>query len=133
MQKQKVFLNLSNHPSSGWSDSQHEAVQALCKGAQVIDVPFPHVEPTWSSVEVDEEAQRFASSLREDLVQAGQRPLGAMVSGEPILSVSLVLLQTADVDCYCATTKRVSETDAQGVKRSIFTFVRFRQWPNHLS
>jgi len=38
-----MFVNLSNHPSSGWTNAQVVAAHRL--GGQIVDVPFPAVDP----------------------------------------------------------------------------------------
>ena len=69
------------------------------------------------------------SRLRSDLVQAGQRPLAAMVAGEPIMCVRLAeALDAMSVQCYSATSVREAYIDESGAKVSRFSFVRFRAW-----
>ena len=126
-------MNLSNHPSDAWSDEQMRSARALDPDAELIDLPFPHVDPALSTQEVIDLAEQEWTRIMSELTHHHQRPLHAMISGETIFCVALVRkLQDAGITCYCATTKRVSETDAQGVKSSIFTFVKFREWPKPL-
>ena len=51
-QYNKVFINLSNHPSKSWSTQQLEAVEKLVPHAKIIDIPFPSVESTIDESEI---------------------------------------------------------------------------------
>ena len=117
-----LFLNLSNHPSAGWSTEQREAALALA-GA-LHDHPFPTVP-----AEADEaEVAALAAGCLEALPAGGVT--AAMVAGEPTLCVHLVAgLQARGVVCYAATTERRSVVGADGVKVSVFAFKKWRAWP----
>lgn len=122
-----VFLNLSNHPSAGWSDEQRHAALALgCRSLE--DLPFPGVPP-----EADEaELATLAAATLEAAME--HKPAAAMVAGEPGLVALLVAgLQARGVRCYTATTRReaVEALQADGTvrKTSTFRFVRWRAYP----
>ena len=126
----EVFLNLSNHASTTWSSEQLEAARALAPEAKLVDIAFTQVNPSYSTPEVMTLAESCWNELKSTLIDASQRPVGAMVAGEPTLCLALVQrLQRAGVTCYCATTRRESQVSAEGIKTSQFTFVRFRRWP----
>lgn len=125
-----VFMNVSNHPLEAWSADQEEAAYELFPEAQLIDVAFPKVNPTLSTVEVEALTLQFWADLRRRLQANDQRPVAAMVAGEPILCLGLVrALQGAHIQCYSATTQRDTVIDPNDVKISRFRFVRFRIWP----
>lgn len=115
------FINLSNHPSAGWTEAQITAALAIAPGAEVVDIRFPDVNPAASTEEVLAEATRIAAMV-------GEAAVAAMVAGEPLMCVGLVEeLEARGVRCYSATTRRVVE-EVNGEKRSRFEFVRFRAW-----
>jgi CRISPR-associated protein Csx16 len=120
-----IFLNLSNHPSSAWSEEQKDASLALgC--SEIVDEQFPNVDPSWAWERVSKEAKEVVDAIFE---KYGGRIRHAMVEGEFSMTVELVKkLQGKGVKCYVATTERdvVVEGD---VKKSRFSFKRFREYP----
>lgn len=121
-----VFLNLSNHPSAGWSDEQRAA--ALELAPRIEDLPFPNVPP-----EADE---KEVGRLTEQVL--GRVPAGtshAMVMGEFTLTYALVRgLLARGIVCVVATTQRekVETTTGTGEKTTVsrFRFERFRRYPS---
>ena len=131
---ESVFLNLSNHPSATWSSAQRDAAGALAPESALLDYPFPHVDPSHALDAVSALSESTWAALTSTLNAAGQRPVAAMVAGEPVLCLGLVQrLQSSGVPCYCATTRRETEVSDEGVKTSQFHFVRFRRWPSTTS
>lgn len=116
-----VFLNLSNHPSSAWSNDQREAARRYAP--ELVDLEFPHVSPLWG----EEDIKRCAEEL---LGQIPPLTTHAMVVGEPSLTMELVRrLQERGVVCLTATTER-DVTYEGDQKTSRFRFVQFRPYPN---
>src|SRR5450432_2574175 len=121
-----MFANLSNHPSAEWPAEQYQA--ALLLGAhQVVDVPFPGVDP-----ELDGEPFRLLARATAQRVAASGATV-AMVQGESTMVYAIVgLLRSAGIRCYAATTERdsVAQTGPGGavLKTSVFRFVRFREY-----
>ena len=120
-----VFWNVSNHMiEPSWSETQREAALALAPGAELIDCPFPNVNPEWTRAEVYRESRRVIDAWFSE--RGRRRIVAAMVAGEPLMCQALVEgLEARGVRCYSATTRRevVMEGDE---KRSRFTFVKFR-------
>jgi hypothetical protein len=121
-----VFLNLSNHPSAGWSPRQLGEAEAL--GGGVVDEPFPDVPPEADASQIREIGARLVSRI------AARAPSAAMVQGEFTLAFYLVSeLESRGITCYAATTRRVTDTRASpggaAEKASRFEFVRFRRYP----
>jgi hypothetical protein len=52
-----MLLNLSNHPFAAWQPAQIEA--ALGEFGAVEDLPFPHIDPSWSSETVQNLARDY--------------------------------------------------------------------------
>lgn len=120
-----MFVNVSNHPSSGWSVPQLAAAQAL--GGEVVDVPFPNVPP-----ECDTDAVRTLGAAIVGKI-AALYPVAILVQGEFTLAFLLVSeLQFLGFPCYAATTKRISELeqlpDGSSRRVSRFEFVQLRRY-----
>jgi hypothetical protein len=119
----KKFFNISNHPVERWSKEQLEAAQEITE--EVVDLPFPNVNPTASTEEVVKLAQEIASQVSEGSV--------AMVQGEMTLVHSLVnQLSAKGVTCVAACSERVvTETvtpTGETQKVATFQFRGFRQY-----
>lgn len=115
------FVNISNHPSTKWGDAQVVAALRMGYGIELYDIPFPEVDP--ASDEMDALVERVVAALPPYYPQV------AMVAGEPVLCLRIVArLQSMGVDCYTATTRRIS-AEKDGVKTSTFEFHHFRPWP----
>jgi len=119
-----MFLNLSHHPSSFWSEAQRAAAQSI--GGEIADECFPDVPPDASADDI----RRMAGELVEIVVH--RQPLAVMVEGEFTLSFCTVTALIAKgIPCYAAATRRVvrEEFDGASTKRSsTFEFVRFRPY-----
>jgi CRISPR-associated protein Csx16 len=115
------FVNLTNHSSAAWEQTQTNAALALAE--RIEDIPFPAVSPDIGETEV--------KALAEGLV--GQMPrtaTHALIQGEFTLTVELVRrLQARNIICLAATSTRDVEERADGRKVSTFRFVRFRAYP----
>ena len=117
-----MFWNISNHPSTGWGEEQIDAAKNI--GGEVRDIPFPNVPPSASEAEVAKLAHQLVEE--EYFFPAGDH---ALVQGEFTLVVELIIrLQRAGVACWAATTARET-TEKDGVKTSVFKFVRLRRYP----
>ncbi|MCK6501946.1 CRISPR-associated DxTHG motif protein [Myxococcota bacterium] len=116
-----TFLNISNHPSAGWTETQLQAARGLAP--EVMDLPFPDVLPSASLAQVE--------ALAEELVaKVPAHVRVAMVAGESVLSFAVIArLQAREVRCVAATSMRQVETEADGTRRSRFDFVGFRDYP----
>ena len=118
----KIFLNLSNHPSTDWSDKQKEATKELAP--ELIDLDFPWVDPEKTLAELEEHAKNIIERELPDGVSH------AMVQGEFTMTTLLVkALQQKGIRCYAATTQRVTDNEGEGLQRSLFRFVQFRPYP----
>lgn len=119
-----IFINLSNHPSSQWSEAQLAAARKIGK---ITDIQFPAIDPDDSP----EKIQTMAQSLFKFLRALG-KPV-VMVQGEFTFTYQLVrLLQEAGIRAVVSCSRRVSEeyVDEKGatVKVSSFRFEGFRDY-----
>lgn len=117
-----MFINLSNHPSSGWEKGQLTAAQRI---GDIVDMPFPPVAPEASADEV----KQMARELVEHIMEMGDpTTLTVHVMGEMTLTYSIVAaLSQQGVRCVASTTERIV-TEVDGKKVSEFHFVQFREY-----
>lgn len=54
------FINLSNHPSSGWGEEQKQAAK---QWGTIIDYPFPEVDAQSSTQNIKELAETIVISV----------------------------------------------------------------------
>jgi CRISPR-associated protein Csx16 len=114
-----VFVNISNHPLSNWSEKQKEA--ALHFAGNIAELPFLSIHPEMGTEEIEKIADDFLKKLPENTTHA-------MVMGEFVLTHILVKkLQRQGIVCLAATTERRT-TENAGVKTSVFDFVTFRPY-----
>lgn len=118
-----MLLNFSNHPSSLWEESQLEAARQY---GEIVDMPFPSIDPGVSSETVKE----MAKSYVHDILQiAKDRNITVHVMGEMTFVFSVVmLLKEKGIRCVASTTERNAIDNADGTKTSEFSFVGFREY-----
>ena len=117
-----MLLNLSNHPSSAWSEAQREA--ALSQFEEIEDMPFPQIDPHATTEDIQDLAQQYAKRLHNRF-EYGQTAIHIM--GEMTFTFALVTAFKNSFECYASTTERVSE-EKDGIKTSVFRFVQFREY-----
>jgi len=115
-----VFVNISNHPSDRWPTKQLAAAREYAD--RIVDIPFPQVEPDMDTAQVQALADEVIAKLPPGAV-------AAMVSGEFVLTTTLVKqLQRHGVTCLAATTRR-QVRERGNEKITVFDFVQFREYP----
>lgn len=118
-----MFINLSNHKSSAWSEEQIEAAR---KFGEIEDMQFPAINPNDST----EEVKVLAKSYLDKIIQLN--PKAVMVQGEFTFTVLLIeFLKQQGIKTVVACSDRITQehVDENGdtVKRAIFKFVQFRE------
>lgn len=113
------MINISNHPSSKWGMQQLEAA------GNVVDLPFPAVDPNASSEELDALAREYLHKILNM-----DNPDGVVhVMGEMGFTFKLVtLLKEHGFLVVHSTTERTVVEGADGVKTSVFNFCQFRTY-----
>lgn len=120
--KKRLFINFSNHPSEGWGEEQ---ITKAKRYGQVVDLPFPQVDPLMPSEQV--------RSLSDECVKAilgmgNPATMTVHVMGEMTLVFHVVTsLLKQGVHCIASTTERIA-TEADFTKVSEFRFVTFRDY-----
>lgn len=119
-----MFVNLSNHPSSGWSKEQHEAASQY---GEIKDIPFPVIDPGWDSEKVAALASLFYAQVVGAL-QTTPKNSAVHIAGEPVFCFYLICsLLREDYIVLASTTERIVKEDGDR-KVSKFIFVQFRQY-----
>ncbi len=122
-----MMLNFTNHPYGIWSDAQKEA--AACYG-EVVDMPFPQVDPTVTTAElrkmVDEYATRIEATNADVVMAAGEFTFLFML-------VDRLLDDGVNVVCSCSTRETVEtqQDDGTNIKNSRFVFKSFRPYERY--
>lgn len=118
--QQTGLLNLSNHPSDGWSQEQKQA--ALEQYNTITDKPFPAIAPDLG----DDQLQQLVDEYFNSIV--GLSPTAVHIMGEMTFTFALVQrLKAAGIPCIASTTER-RVTEEGGKKIVTFQFVRFRPY-----
>lgn len=116
-----MLLNLSNHPSSKWFDSQLSTAQE--EFGAVEDMTFPTIPPEWSSDEVEQLAEEYEIKIRK------LNPVVVHIMGEMTFVFKLVQrLKAIGIPCIASTTSREVIENNDGTKTSTFKFVAFRSY-----
>lgn len=119
-----MLINLTNHPSTLWSDKQRDA--ALVYG-DIMDMPFPVIDETaddaYISTLADDYLQKILDFTKENCVTVH-------LMGELTFTFALLKrLQEHGITCVASTSKRIVKEEKAGRKGEvIFQFERFRQY-----
>lgn len=120
--KERVLLNISNHPSDEWSTEQMQA--ALKDYSDVEDFAHPPVSPEMTSDQV----LKLALKVNKE-VQI-MDPAAVHVMGEHTFCYTLVrLLQQDGYVCIASTTIRSVQKINDNEIRRTFVFSGFRLYP----
>jgi len=116
-----MFINLTNHPSSGWSQEQLNAAREY---GEIVDISFPIIEPFFSKAEVDE----LADITIEGIADLDSNSV-VHVMGEMTFTYAIVeRLKARGISCVASTTERLVKMMPDGKKISEFKFVQFREY-----
>jgi len=119
-----MLINLSNHPSSKWSESQLEGAMRLY--GDVIDIPFPNVGSDLDGKSVFLLACDYRDKILE--YHKGNEDIVVHVMGEQSFCYFLIReLLSMGIKCVVSTTERVVVEGENGEKLSQFKFCRFRE------
>lgn len=119
-----MLINLSNHPVSKWSEEQLSAAQT--QFGEVVDLPFPTVDPQADEVAISALADDYVSRV---VVLSDNHSISVHLMGEMTLTFSLVSrLQKRNIPCVASTTQRIVHELPDGGKEVKFQFVRFRDY-----
>jgi len=118
-----MFINLSNHPLSTWSDEQLAAARTY---GELEEIAFPNIDSHLTGAQVRTLATSFVGNI---LSHYPVEELTVHVMGEQTFCHHVVSqLKAAGIRCVASTTERTVEDLGDGKKVAQFSFVRFREY-----
>ena len=121
-----MLINLSNHTSINWEQSQTEA--AVRDYAEILDIAFPHIDPQWDNEKIKELAKEYYDKILLELRNIANKQNAVHLMGETVFCFILAnMLKDAGIICLASTTIR-NANENNGLKTSVFEFVRFRKY-----
>lgn len=116
-----MFINLTNHPSAGWSEEQLKAAKEY---GEIVDISFPNIEPFFTSQDIKE----LVETAVEGICSLDSNPV-VHVMGEMTFTYAVVSrLKARGITCVASTTERFVKMMPDGKKISEFKFVQFREY-----
>lgn len=120
-----MLINLSNHPSSKWSEKQKQVANESY--GEIVDFPFPNVDPTGDETYIERLADECVSTICSLSNQTENVTVHLM--GEMTLSFSILKkLSNMGIECVASTTERIVNEYEGGKKEVLFKFVGFRKY-----
>ncbi len=120
-----MLINLSNHPSTSWSDKQLKSAKRKFK--DVIDISFPQISPYADSQDVKSKAVDYFKKVKNLLRQTSDKNNAVHLMGEFSFVYFLTLLLKKDrIKVVVSTTSRIVD-EAEGKKIVTFNFIKFRE------
>lgn len=123
----RILVNCSNHPSSTWSSGQKEGWD------EIIDVPFPNVEPEWDTNDkpYQDTVTALWKAVTDVILKKEDCDVFLYVAGEYSVCYEIFLrARNWLLPVVVPTTRReVVETknaDGSTTKTSKFEFIRWR-------
>lgn len=120
-----IFINLSNHPSSRWSEEQMSAAREY---GDIIDMPFPKVDDFCGEDDILKLVDKYCKDI---LLETHGRTQNIVVHimGEMTFTYAMVKeLTLMGITCVASTTERITEELPDGSKNVKFEFCRFRRY-----
>lgn len=122
-EKPKLFVNLSNHPSGQWTETQLAAARIY---GEIRDMPFPNVPDEADEADMDMLAGEYIGLV---LALGREYDLTVHVMGEMVLTCRIVQALLAEgIRCVASTTERLVVEKGNDVKEVSFRFRRFREY-----
>lgn len=123
MHKNKILINLSNHPFIDWEERQ---IQAATHYGKVIDIPFPIVDEYADEYYITELALSYLQKIK---TMGSPQEVTIHLMGEMTFCFALLkLLQQDKYTCIASTSKRLVENLEPSQKQVTFQFERFRKY-----
>ena len=118
-----LFLNLSNHPYSTWSEGQKAAARTL---GELEELPFPEIAPEATEEEIAALAEEYVQKI---LAYAEGKQVTVHLMGELTFCFALVRrLEEVGITCVASCSRRDVEDLPDGRKQSAFHFSNFRRY-----
>lgn len=118
-----MLINFSNHPLTTWSKEQVEAAKEY---GEIIDLPFPAVNPEASHEEIKDLADEYVGRI---ISISEKQNVSVHIMGEMTFCFMVVSsLKEKGIECIASTSNRNTEVTSDNKKISDFQFVRFRKY-----
>ena len=122
-----MLINLSNHPSSIWSEEQVKS--AKDNYDRIIDLVFPDIYPAADLKEVERIVRKYFTDIKNILTQSKDENNAVHLMGEFTFTFNLLeMLKQNNIHAVASTTSREVFEDEKGNKISKFNFIRFRNY-----
>jgi hypothetical protein len=121
-----MLINLSNHSAKFWKANQIDIARS--EYGEIIDVPFPAIDPSLGSDGVDQLVNDYLRQIIVKFESVNENNRFVHINGEYTFTFKLVkALKYEGICCVAATTKRnvIENGDEKIVK---FEFVQFREY-----
>lgn len=113
------FVNFTNHPSSKWEKKQRDCA---VKYGEIVDIPFPPVDPMADRNEIALMAETYVDKIME------YAPAAVLCQGEVCLAYRIITaLKSKNVVVLAACSNR-NTIDKGNQKLVTFTFEQFREY-----
>ena len=117
-----MFINLTNHPTAGWSEEQMKAARQY---GEIVDIGFPIIEPSYTKDDIMRCVKVYVELIKG--IMDGETVVHVM--GEMTFTHNMVnALKEAGIICLASTTERNTVITTDGKKISEFKFVQFREY-----
>lgn len=118
-----MFINLTNHPSAGWSKVQQEAAQQY---GEIVDMPFPAIDELGTEEDILQLAEQYALDIAEKGVPG---EITVHIMGEQTFCYALISkLQEKGIRCVASCTERDTYVNEEGQTVHSFHFSKFREY-----
>lgn len=120
-----MLINLSNHPSQGWSERQLEAASHY---GEIIDIAFPPISPSDNYEQIEQLAEKYLDIIANNFEQSKTKN-AVHIAGELSFCYALITkLKKLGCTTLTSTSRRITENidDKTTIKR--FEFEQFREF-----
>lgn len=118
-----MLINLTNHRIEGWPESQVN--EAKNRFSNIIDFPFPTIDPTWSKEDIEQLAKRMFEECITLLPENEEN--GIHVMGEFNFTFAFVTYaKTKGIRCLSSTKNKDYKIIVKGKEE--YPFVKFRDY-----
>ena len=122
--KERLFINLSNHPCEFWGEKQKNAASEY---GEIKDMPFPMVDANDDIMYIETLADEYFQMIKD---LTCDYDVTVHLMGELTFTFALLKrLQEYGIRCVASTSKRIVKEEVPGRKEEvIFEFERFREY-----
>lgn len=115
----KILINFSNHPCARWCTEQIRQAESYGK---IVDILFPAVDPQADEAEICRIGREYVQQIMSYC------PAAVLCQGEFTLAYFVIgQLKKNHIPVLAACSER-KVTEEGNVRKSIFEFVRFREY-----